>query len=220
MWGFLHYVRVLTMHFWAIFTHKMAITEWKTTISEIKFKFILKTTCKKLFKMPGQCQVSFTVLGFQKWPFRAIFLLNKMAITWVQMITLEKKITLVLKTTYKKVFLQYQVNLWFASMCLASKNAIFSGGRRRKNTKKVGQSIGDPIRWRDAPITKKKIFTTVHVSTWREVTCLSWRFAKLISKLGFTPPTGTVNYTLNIYHDVYPKQSRRGGNNVRRKFLF
>ena len=57
MRGFLRYVWVPTMHFGAIFTHKMAITEWKTTISEIKFKFILKTTCTKLFKMPGYCHV-------------------------------------------------------------------------------------------------------------------------------------------------------------------
>ncbi len=57
-----------------------------------------------------------------------------------------KKFLFVLKTTYKKVFLKYQVNPWFPSMCLASRNAIFGGGRRKKNTKqnkkKVGKSIG------------------------------------------------------------------------------
>ncbi len=37
-------------YFLAVFTHKMAITEWKTTISKIIFKFILKATCKKLFQ--------------------------------------------------------------------------------------------------------------------------------------------------------------------------
>ncbi len=46
-----------------------------------------------------------------------------------------KKFTLVLKTTYKKVYLKYQVCLpWSPSMCLASRNAIFGGGRRKKKT--------------------------------------------------------------------------------------
>ena len=40
--------------------------------------------------------------------------------------------TLVPKTTYNKVFLNYQVNIRFPSLCLASENAIFGSGRRRK----------------------------------------------------------------------------------------
>ncbi len=76
----------------------------------------------------------------------------------------EKKFTLDLKTTYKKVFLNmlnYQVNTRFPSLCLASENAIFSGGRRRRRRreKKVGKPIGDPIGERDAPIKK--------LTTWR-----------------------------------------------------
>ncbi len=54
-----------------------------------------------------------------------------------------KKITPVLKTTYKKVFLKYQINARFPSLCLASENDIFGGGKRRK---KVGKPIGDPVR--------------------------------------------------------------------------
>ncbi len=52
-----------------------------------------------------------------------------------------KKFTLALKTTYKKVFLKYQVNSRFTSLCLASENAIFGGGKKKK---KVGKPIGDP----------------------------------------------------------------------------
>ncbi len=65
-----------------------------------------------------------------------------------------KKFTLVLKTIYKKVFLKYQVNTRFPSLCLASENAIFGGGKkpRRKKKKKVGKPIEDPVRGRDAPI--------------------------------------------------------------------
>ena len=43
-----------------------------------------------------------------------------------------KKFTLALKTTCKKVFLKYQVNEWFPSLCLASENAIFGCGKRRR----------------------------------------------------------------------------------------
>ena len=53
-----------------------------------------------------------------------------------------KKFTLVLKTIYKKVFLKYQVNARFPSLCLVSENAIFGGGKRRK--KIVGKPIGIP----------------------------------------------------------------------------
>ncbi len=61
---------------------------------------------------------------------------------------------LVLKTTYKKLFLKYQVNTRFSSLRLASGNAIFGGRRkpRRRRKKKVGNPIGDPVRGRDAPI--------------------------------------------------------------------
>ncbi len=73
-----------------------------------------------------------------------------------------KKFTLVLKTTYKKVFLKYHVNAWFPSMCLASRNAIFGGGRRKTKTKnkhththeKSASPSGIPIRGRDAPIIR------------------------------------------------------------------
>ncbi len=52
-----------------------------------------------------------------------------------------KKFTLVLKTTYK-VVPKYQVNTRFPSLCLASGNAIFGGGRRKKE---VGKPIGDSV---------------------------------------------------------------------------
>ncbi len=38
-----------------------------------------------------------------------------------------KKFTPVLKTTYKKLCLKYQVNTKFPSLCLASENAIVGG---------------------------------------------------------------------------------------------
>ncbi len=47
-----------------------------------------------------------------------------------------KKFTLVLMTTYKKVFLKYQVNTRFPSLCLASENAIFGGGRKPRRRRK------------------------------------------------------------------------------------
>ena len=47
-----------------------------------------------------------------------------------------KKFTLVLKTTYKKLFLKCQVNPRFSSLCLASRNTIFGRGMRKKAKKK------------------------------------------------------------------------------------
>ncbi len=56
------------------------------------------------------------------------------------MTVLEKKFKLVLKTTHKKLFLKYQDNARFPSLCLVSENAIFgSRRRRRKQTKKKTQ---------------------------------------------------------------------------------
>ena len=71
------------------------------------------------------------------------------------MITLEKKITLVLKTTYKKVFLKYQVNARFPSLCLVSENAIFGGGKRGRKKKNRQAHWGS--RQRTGCLTKSKI---------------------------------------------------------------
>ncbi len=68
-----------------------------------------------------------------------------------------KKCTLDLKTIFKNVFLKYQVNTRFPSLCLASENDIFGGGRkprRRRRKKKVSKPIGD----RDAPTRKTVTF--------------------------------------------------------------
>ena len=55
-----------------------------------------------------------------------------------------KKFKLVLKTIYKKVFLKYQANARFPSLCLPSGNAIFGSGRRKR--KRRGQKTYKPIR--------------------------------------------------------------------------
>ncbi len=38
-----------------------------------------------------------------------------------------------MKITYKKVFLKYQVNARFLSLCLHPEEAIFGSGRRKKS---------------------------------------------------------------------------------------
>ena len=65
MWSFLHYVQVLTIHLWAICTHKMAITEWKTPMSGIKFNFLFRgllgrslSKCQDNARFPSLCKVS------------------------------------------------------------------------------------------------------------------------------------------------------------------
>ncbi len=87
------------------------------------------------------------------WPlkmhFCAIFLL-KNSHNSVENDRTGKKFTLVLKAIYKKLFLKYQVNARFPSLCLVS---VFGGGKRRK--KKVGKPIEDPVREWDAPIIGK-----------------------------------------------------------------
>ncbi len=72
------------------------------------------------------------------WPLRmhfwAIFT-QKAAITQPEIIALEnwKNCNFVLKTTYKKLFLKYQNNARFPSLCLASDNASFGGRNRKKS---------------------------------------------------------------------------------------
>ncbi len=73
------------------------------------------------------------------WPLRmhfcAIFLLKKTAITRVDNDHTRKKFTLVLNTTYKNVFLKYQVNARFLSLCFVSENFH---RRKKEEKKKVG----------------------------------------------------------------------------------
>ncbi len=49
-----------------------------------------------------------------------------MAITQRRKLLHQKKFTLVLKTTYKKLFLKYWDNARFPSLCLASENVFLS----------------------------------------------------------------------------------------------
>ena len=72
-----------------------------------------------------------------------------MAITRVENDHTRKKFTLVLKTTYKNVFLKYQVNARFLSLCFVSENFH---RRKKEEKKKSRQPIGDPVRGRYAPM--------------------------------------------------------------------
>ena len=79
--------------------------------------------------------------------FWAIFLLKKNGHNSVENDHTRKKITLVLKATYKKVLLKYQVNARFPSLCLVSENmenAIF-GGRKRRRRKKKKKKSASPL---------------------------------------------------------------------------
>ncbi len=106
------------------------------------------------------------------WPpkmhFWAIFLLNN-GHNSAENDRTGKKFTFVLKTTYMKVFLKYQVNTRFPSLCLASGNGIFGSERRKnkKKKKKVGKSIGDPVRGRDAPINFYLVWLKLGTSFFR-----------------------------------------------------
>ncbi len=57
------------------------------------------------------------------------------------MIAPAKKFILVLKTTYKKVILKYQVNTRFPSLWLTSGNAIFGSGRRKKKSQQAHRGV-------------------------------------------------------------------------------
>ncbi len=74
--------------------------------------------------MPGQRKVPFIVFGLLECVFLSYFT-KKMAITQKE-ITSPEKITLVQKTTYKKLVLKYRDNARFPSMCLASENAFLT----------------------------------------------------------------------------------------------
>ncbi len=100
-----------------------------------KFKLVLKTTYKKLFlkyqdnaRFPSLCLASENAL--------LSYFYSKNNHDSVENVRTGKKFTLVLKTTYKKVFLNYQVNTRFPSLCLASENAIFGGRRRRRRRRR------------------------------------------------------------------------------------
>ncbi len=103
--------------------------------------------------------VSFIVFGLWECIFKLYFC-SKNGHNSVENDRTGKIFTLVLKTTYKKVFLKYQVNTWFPSLCLASGNAKFSGGRRKnskkKKKKKSRQAHRDPVRGRDAPMNQMR----------------------------------------------------------------
>ena len=102
-----------------------------------KFKLVLKTIYKNVFSkyQPNQRFPSI-VLGLRE-TILELYFYSKNGQNLGANNRTEKKFTLVLKTTYKKVILKYQVNPLFPSMCLASKNAIFGGGRRKKKSRQV-----------------------------------------------------------------------------------
>ena len=90
-----------------------------------KIKLVLKTIYKVFLQDQEKCQVSFIVLGPREWIFRILLLKKQPKVA-------SEKNKLGLKTTYKKVFIKYQANARFPSVCLPSGNAIFSRGRRWK----------------------------------------------------------------------------------------
>ncbi len=74
-----------------------------------------------------------------------------------------KKITLVLKTTYK-VFLKYQVNARFPSLCLVSENAI-SGGRKKEEEEKKKKKKSRQAHWGSVNKCPNK-YTYIHVTCY------------------------------------------------------
>ena len=88
----------------------------------INFKPVLKNTCKKLFlkcqdnaRFPSLCLASENV--FLKF-------YSKNSHNSVENDHIRKKFKLILKTTYKKLFLKYLVNAKFPLLSLASENAL------------------------------------------------------------------------------------------------
>ena len=101
------------------------------------------------------------------WPLKSIFELyfysKNTGHNSLENVCTGKKFTLVLNTTYKKVFLTYQVNTRSPSLCLASENAIFGGRRRRRiRKKKVSKPMGDPVGGRDASNTFTILICIIH----------------------------------------------------------
>ncbi len=104
-----------------------------------KFKLVLKTTYKKL-SLKYQDNARFLSLCLASENAFLSYFYSKTAHNSVENDHTRKKFTLVLMTTYKKVFLKYQVNTRFPSLCLASENAIFGGRRKPRRRRKKKKS--------------------------------------------------------------------------------
>ncbi len=93
---------------------------------QIKFKLVPKTSCKKLF-LKYQDNARFPSLSLaSENVFLSYFYSKKCRNSEKEITSLEKKITLVLKTTYQKLVLTHQVNARFPSLSLASEKAFLS----------------------------------------------------------------------------------------------
>ncbi len=90
-----------------------------------KFKLVLKTTYKKLvLKYQGNARFRSLCLASEN--AFLIYFYSKKGHNSVENDHIEKKFKLVLKTIHKKLFLKYQDNQRFPSMCLAFENAFLS----------------------------------------------------------------------------------------------
>ncbi len=114
------------MHFSAIFTKKMAIlNRVENYCIGKRFKLVLKTTYKKLV-LKYRDNAMFPSLCLPSENAFLSYFYSKNAHKSVENYYIGKKFALVLKSTYKKLFLKYQVNTRFPSLCLASKNAFLT----------------------------------------------------------------------------------------------
>ncbi len=92
---------------------------------QIEFKLVLKTTYKKL-ALKYQDNARFPSLCLASENAFLSYFYSKNGHNSVENYCIRKKFKLVLTTTYKKLFLKYQVNAWFPSLCLASENTFLS----------------------------------------------------------------------------------------------
>ncbi len=95
------------------------------TAPEKNFKLVLKTTYKKL-SLKYQDNARFPLLCLASENAFLSYFYSKNGHNLLENDRTRKKFKLVLKTTYKKLVIKYQVNARFLSLCLASENAFLS----------------------------------------------------------------------------------------------
>ncbi len=134
MQSFLYCVRPLRRHFSYVFElfllKKKRHNSVENDRTKKKFKLVLKTTYnmykKLVIKYMYQGNVRFPSLCLASENAFLSYFYFKKSHNSVENDSTRKKFKLVLKTTYKKLFLKYQDNARFPSMCLASENEFLS----------------------------------------------------------------------------------------------
>ncbi len=108
---------------------KTAIAQQKMTRSDIIY------TCSEEYQVEGYPKIpGFPSLYLASENTFLSYFYSKNGHNSVENYCIKTEFKLVLRNTYKNLFLKYQDNTRFPLLCLATENAIFGSGRRRKKS--------------------------------------------------------------------------------------